>query len=627
MKAELPSSAENLAPAGPARASQAACEAGLKIFAQAPAGLALVRAERFVQVNDCFESLFGWPAGALDGQPAAVLWSSPRHHAQTWAEAAPRLAQGEALELELPLRRRDGSRLWCRLRARRLADGDTVWLVEDIDAQHRARAALQRRMDERGKALASANAQLQREIEDRRHAEDRVRHLADHDPLTGLANRPLLVLRIEEAIAAAAPGEGVAVLFMDLDRFKAINDSLGHLTGDRLLQAVAQRVQSCLRAGDTVARLGGDEFVIVLPALRTPAEAAQVAAHLIQEVARPYPVGPLELRVTPSVGISLCPEHGAAAETLIGKAGVAMYQAKAQGRRQGLFFDGHTDGTSSQRLLLENELWGALERGELELHYQPRYDLESGLLSACEALLRWNHPVRGPIGPAEFVPLAEESGLIVQIGEWVLREACRQIRAWQDRGLEVCPIAINLSARQFHSLELVAMIRSVLAETGIEPRLLEVEITETTLMHNTAETQSTLAALSALGIKMSVDDFGTGYSSLAYLKRFPVDLLKIDSSFVRDLAHDTEDAIIVSAIIGLARNLQLRVVAEGVETPEQVDFLMRRGCDEVQGFLFGRPLPPAEAERLFRPPLPSGPPTPRRAAPARPRLPLRDGSA
>ena len=580
-------------------------------FQRSPIGLALVRGTSFVRVNDRFAQLLGWSAQELTQRCVGTIWAEDHDHADVRRLAEPVLAAGRSLELERLACRRDGSAFWARLRAVALApaqaDADAVWVLDDISDHRQALQALtgaqrelELRVRERTEAMASLNAQLRQEIEDRRVAESQVRHLAEHDALTGLPNRRLLELRLQQALHNAHEHDTmVAVMFMDLDRFKTINDSLGHVIGDQLLHSVAQRVQHCLRDTDTVARLGGDEFVMVLPELSGAGDAAMIASQLIDEVSRPYELDTLELRVTPSVGISLFPDHGGSVDALVGKAGAAMYQAKLQGRRNYVFFTGQSHHASSQRLLLENDLHRAVEREEFVLHYQPRYDLSTGMLCACEALLRWQHPTRGAISPAEFIPLAEESGLIVPIGEWVLREACRQVQRWQARGLEVCPILVNISARQFRSLELLSMVRSALDETGVDARLLEVEITETTLMHNTEETLSILGQLHALGIKISVDDFGTGYSSLAYLKRFPVDLLKIDRSFVHDLVTDADDAIIVSAIIGLGRSLQLRVVAEGVETPEQVDFLKRRGCDEVQGFLFSKPLPAAQVEPLF----------------------------
>ncbi|WKB51027.1 putative bifunctional diguanylate cyclase/phosphodiesterase [Eleftheria terrae] len=459
---------------------------------------------------------------------------------------------------------------------------------------------LQARLRECGEALALAQAQLRQETEARRVAEGQLRHLAEHDALTGLPNRRVLELCLQQAtVQAREQGRLAGVMFLDLDRFKNINDTLGHLMGDRLLQRVAERVRRSLRSGDTVARVGGDEFAVLLPGLDGPAEAARMAGQLIGEVSLPYEIDGLELRLTPSVGIAMFPGHAESAQGLLDEARAAMYQAKAQGRGGYRFFSGHDDLLSSQRLLLESDLHRAIERGEFELHFQPRYELGSGLLCACEALLRWQHPSRGSVSPVEFIPLAEETGLVVAIDEWVLGECCRQIERWTAKGLEICPISLNVSARQFRSLNLLGVLDRVLGETGVDPRLLEVEITETTLMHNTEQAVATLGQLHGLGIKISVDDFGTGYSSLAYLKRFPVDLLKIDRSFVHDLVSDPDDAVIVSAIIGLARSLQLRVVAEGVETREQVDFLRRRGCDEAQGFLFSRPLPPAQLEPLF----------------------------
>ncbi|HWP20098.1 MAG TPA: EAL domain-containing protein [Burkholderiaceae bacterium] len=576
-------------------------------FEHAPLGMAIVRAGRFHLANARLERLLGWPPGTLEGQPSSVV-------APEGAVPPVQPASEEASEVECQLLRRDGQVFWARVRAAVLPDlpaeaghPAVVWIVDDVTEQRgvihqlqRTQQDLEARVRERTEALALANAQLRQEIADRRVAESQVRHLAEHDALTGLPNRRLLELRLRHAVREAAErGEQVAVLLMDLDRFKTINDSLGHLVGDQLLQAIAHRLRDTLRPVDTVGRLAGDEFAMVLPGLQAPADAARLAALLIEEVSKPYAVDEMELRVTPSVGISLYPDHGDGPDALLGRAAAAMYQAKSQGRRHYHVFSGQADDSSSQRLLMENDLHRALERGEFVLHYQPRYELATGMLCACEALLRWEHPTRGAVNPSQFVPLSEESGLVVPIGDWVLREACRQIQRWQARGREVCPISVNISARQFRSLDLMSMIRGALDETGVDPRLIEVEITETTLMHNTEETLTILGQLHALGIKISVDDFGTGYSSLAYLKRFPVDLLKIDRSFVHDLTTDADSAVIVSAIIGLARSLQLRVVAEGVETPEQVDFLKRRGCDEVQGFLFSKPLPAAQIEPLF----------------------------
>jgi len=574
------------------------------IFDHAPVGVAVTRGRRIQRANRRFEQMFGWPRGALTDRTGESVWTTPEDYAEIVRLAARTLARGQPFEVERPMRRRDGSTFWARVRAMPIdpahpRDGPTVWIIEDIsayrqalDALQRAQRELEQRVQERTEALSLAYTQLRREIEERESAESQVRHLAEHDPLTGLPNRRQLELRLAEALReAAARGRGVAVVFMNLERFKTINDSLGHVAGDRLLQQVARRIRQCVPARDTVARLGGDEFVLVLPDIAGAEDAAPVAARVADEVARPYEVDAQELRVTPTLGISLYPDHGDTPELLLAQAAAAMYQARAEGRRGYQFFSGRTDASSSQRLRLENDLHRAIERGELVLHYQPRYELATGALCACEALLRWQHPQRGEVSPTEFVPLAEESGLIAPIGAWVLREACRQLQRWQAQGLDVRPVSVNLSARQFRHQELLSMVHAVLDETGVAPHLLELEITETTLMHNTGETLSILGQLHALGIRISVDDFGTGYSSLAYLKRFPVDMLKIDRSFVHDLCTDDDDAIIVSAIIGLARSLQLRVVAEGVETPEQVDFLKQRGCDEAQGFLFGVPLP------------------------------------
>ncbi|AKJ26910.1 putative bifunctional diguanylate cyclase/phosphodiesterase [Caldimonas brevitalea] len=581
------------------------------VFDAAPVAMATTRERRLLQANRRFLEMFGWSRDELIALPEWPMVGRPKDDDET-CTVGQSLAERRPVELERELRRRDGSAFWARVRAVPVEGagsqrGVVVWVVEDLSEQWRGLQRLQQRqrelearVQERSEALGLANAQLRQEIEDRQVAEEQLRHLAEHDRLTGLPNRRVFEVRLQQALRDAEAQDGtVALLYMDLDRFKTINDSLGHVIGDRLLRRIAERARRSLRSGDTMTRLGGDEFVMLLPSLRGAGDAALVASQLIEEVSRPYLLEGLELRVTPAVGISLFPDHGRDGEALIAQASAAMYQAKSKGLRNYLFYAGESDAPSSQRLLLENDLHRAIERGEFVLDYQPRYELGSGRLCACEALLRWQHPARGRVSPAEFIPLAEETGLVVAIGEWVLRECCRQIARWAARGLRLCPVSVNLSARQFHRVELLGTLRSALDETGIDPRLLEVEITETTLMHNTDETLAILEQLHRLGIKVSVDDFGTGYSSLAYLKRFPVDLLKIDRSFVNDVVHDADDAVIVSAIIGLARSLQLRVVAEGVETSEQVEFLKRRGCDEVQGFWFSRPLPPAELEPLF----------------------------
>jgi len=416
-------------------------------------------------------------------------------------------------------------------------------------------------------------------------------HLAHHDFLTGLPNRVLLTERLAQAIGLARRrGKQVALLFIDLDFFKHINDSLGHVIGDRLLQAAADRLVSCVRKTDTVCRQGGDEFVILLSEIEQVQDAARVADKLLLAFANPALVDGHELHVSLSMGISVYPDDGLSAEAVLQNADTAMYYAKANGRNNYQFFRTDMNSRAVQRLFVKSSLRRALKLGEFLLYYQPQIDLVSGAMTGAEALIRWQDPQLGIILPAQFVPVAEESGLIVPIGRWVLREACRQVRKWQDAGLATVPVSVNISAAEFRHKDFLAGVAQILAETGLAPRFIELELTESILMHDATSSASVLAALKAMGMKLAIDDFGTGYSSLSYLKRFPIDTLKIDQSFVRDVATDADDASIVGAVIEMGRNLKQRVIAEGVETLAQLDFLRAQHCAEGQGFHLGRPL-------------------------------------
>jgi diguanylate cyclase (GGDEF)-like protein len=388
-------------------------------------------------------------------------------------------------------------------------------------------------------------------------------------------------------------------MFLDLDRFKTINDSLGHHVGDRVLKEVSGRLTHTLRSGDTVARLGGDEFVVVLQEVREPNDAATVAQNLLRELAPPCFVDGRELHVSASVGITVFPDDGREADVLMKNADVAMYHVKESGRNGYQFFAATMNQQANRRLTIENELRRAIRRSELVLHYQPQFDIERRELRSLEALVRWIHPERGLVMPGGFIAIAEDGGLAQSLGEWTLREACLQSRRWQEAGIAPVPIAVNLSARAFRERSLPDTLRAILHDTGVDAHLLELEITESALMQHSETTASTLAELSAMGIQLAIDDFGTGYSSLAYLKRFPIDKLKIDRSFVREIPGNVDDAAITQAIISLARSLGLRVVAEGVETPAQLEFLRRNGCDGIQGHLFCPPCDPGETERLF----------------------------
>lgn len=419
----------------------------------------------------------------------------------------------------------------------------------------------------------------------------RMAYLAQHDGLTGLPNRVLLSDRLEQAILRAdRRGRKLALLYLDLDGFKHINDSMGHAFGDRLLQSVGGRLTHCTRQVDTVSRQGGDEFVILLSDLAHASDAGIRATKILEIMRAPHETGEHSLHVTTSIGIATYPGDGTDPETLLRNADVAMYQAKKNGRDNYQYFTADMNTRAVNRRWVEAGLRKALEREEFELHYQPQVTLASGALVGVEALIRWRHPRRGLLAPAEFIPIAEEIGLIVPIGRWVLREACRQACAWRDAGLAPLRIAINVSAVELRAKDYVAGVQVILAETGIDPGYLELELTESFLMPDTVAKAEVLRALKALGVRLALDDFGTGYSSLSCLQKFPIDTLKIDQSFVRDMTTDAGDASIVKAVVGMGNSLGLNVVAEGIETPQQLAFLRHLGCPEGQGFSFNRPV-------------------------------------
>jgi diguanylate cyclase (GGDEF)-like protein len=440
---------------------------------------------------------------------------------------------------------------------------------------------------------------MQYSIERKRY-QVQIEHQANYDSLTGLPNRTLLHDRLRQAVYAQRNVRAIAVVVIDLDHFKFVNDSLGHRIGDELLKHVAERFRSVLRDGDTVARLGGDEFVLILNDQNNEEVVFRAMQRINARVSEPLLIDGKELVVTCSAGISLFPQDGPDVDTLLKNADVAMYRAKEAGRANFQFFTAEMNQLVNERLQLEASLRRALERKEFLLHYQQKVNVKTGALMGSEALLRWMHPEWGLVRPARFVPLAEETGLIVQIGEWVLEEACRQNRAWQNQGLEPGVVSVNLSARQFRQEGLVRAVSRVLAQTGLDPSGLEMEITESMVMHNAEAAIATLQGLKSLGITLSVDDFGTGYSSLAYLKDLPIDVLKIDRSFVRDIkGGEGEEGILAQAIISLGHALNLRVIAEGVESDAQLRFLAKHRCDDVQGFYYGEPVPPEDFARLL----------------------------
>jgi diguanylate cyclase (GGDEF)-like protein/PAS domain S-box-containing protein len=437
------------------------------------------------------------------------------------------------------------------------------------------------------------------DISERKASEERVRHLAHHDALTHLPNRLSLQERLKQALSFAWRHDKlIAVMLIDLDNFKTINDTLGHQVGDQLLIHVAQRLTEAVRTSDIVARLGGDEFVVVLPEIEDDTDAATVADKILLSVTRPYQVSGHDLRTSPSIGICMYPEDATEFDDLMKKADLAMYYAKAQGRSNYQFFTRELHYATMQRIALENDLRAALEGQLFELHYQPQIDLPSGAISGVEALVRWRHPERGLVPPADFISVAEETGLIIQLGDWVLREACRQLAAWQAAGILGLRISVNLSANQFLDPRLALRIAEILAETGVAAALLELEVTESVSMHSPTDTVKQMEALTAQGVTLSIDDFGTGYSSMTYLKLFPIRTLKIDRSFVQDIETDPNDAQICEVTVLLAQRLGLKTVAEGVETREQLQRLMAIGCEVIQGYLISKPMP-ADALAAF----------------------------
>jgi len=509
--------------------------------------------------------------------------------------------------------RKDGSRFPVHLSISALQNeaGDiTGFIGIGVDITDRRRAdeaiqqaneALEQRVLQRTAELEAANLQLKAEIDTRGRMEQEMRHMAHYDSLTGLPNRNLLNDRIEQAIEMARRNNHkVGVLFIDLDHFKTINDTLGHHIGDLLLSQVASRMSFMLRATDTLGRLGGDEFLFLAPEVDDLDKLAVIAAKFIEILAQPIAVSSHLLHVTPSIGVCCYPDHGTDRATLMRNADTAMYFAKASGRNNFKFYTESLNADVDSRFQIENALRYALGQNELYLHYQPLLDMGSNTVLGMEALLRWNSKTLGPLSPAQFIPIAEESGLIVPIGAWVLRESCLQVKRWREIHGENYMLAVNLSPQQFRQPDLVSGVAAILAETGFPPSALELEITESSLMHNVSDVISTLHQLVGLGVRLAIDDFGTGYSSLSYLRHFPVHKLKIDQSFVRDIGVDKRSLGIVTTIISLAATLELEVIAEGVETQAQQDELIRQGCRYLQGYWLSRPLPVERADAYLR---------------------------
>jgi diguanylate cyclase (GGDEF)-like protein/PAS domain S-box-containing protein len=439
------------------------------------------------------------------------------------------------------------------------------------------------------------------DISARKRAEERIQYLATHDGLTGLPNRAMFGQLLNLAVETGRRYDRkFAVLFIDLDRFKVINDTLGHEAGDVLLREMAARLRECLRASDVVARLGGDEFVVLVQEVSDVGQVGAVARNILSAVMKPIVILGQECRVTASIGVCMHPDEGQDEQSVMKNADMAMYLAKEEGKNNYQFYSSRMKAHSIERLALETNLRRALELQEFQLAYQAKVNFQTGEITGVEALLRWNSPQLGSVSPAQFIPLAEETGLIVPIGRWVLRTACEQNVAWRKAGLPPVKMCVNLSMRQLNDEGLAREIDTVLRETGMEPSLLELEITESMIMHNAERAVKILSTIKALGVRLAIDDFGTGYSSLAHLKRFPIDTLKVDRSFIREIPSDAEDRAIAEAIIAMGKTLSLTVVAEGVETPEQQSFLSARACDEMQGYYFSTPVPAEEFAALLR---------------------------
>ena len=438
-----------------------------------------------------------------------------------------------------------------------------------------------------------------RDITERKKLEDAIKYQAYHDALTGLPNRTLFIDHLNLELAQSRRNHKLlATMFLDLDRFKVINDTLGHTMGDRLLKEVSERLKTCVRESDTVARIGGDEFNILLADMAHAEHAATIAEKIISVFKEPFEIGGIDLHVTTSIGISLFPGDGENAETLLKNADTAMYSAKEAGRNNYQFYNHILQVRGFERTVMENRLHQAIEQGELVLHYQPQLDIESRRIVSAEALVRWRHPELGLLAPAQFIPLAEETGFITSLDEWVLHTACAQAKAWKESGYPDLSVTVNLSTRRFQKKDLIGRVLQILKEVGLDPRLLELEITENSVMQNIDLTMNNMSKLADRGIRFTIDDFGSGYTSLSHLRRLPIQKIKMDSSFVKDLATDQNDRAIVNAMIAMTHNLHLRVIAEGVETDEQLAFLRSSNCDEVQGFIFSKPLPAEEFDEL-----------------------------
>jgi diguanylate cyclase (GGDEF)-like protein/PAS domain S-box-containing protein len=528
---------------------------------------------RMMIFNQAFTGLTGYKAEELRSMTWAVDLTSPewREHEAKVLEELRRTGEPQIYEKEFI--RKDGARVLIEIKIHLMRDekGNPDYYYAFLT-----------------------------DITERKRMEEEMKHLAHHDALTGLPNKMLFTDILARSLAQAQRHQTkLAILFLDLDRFKYINDTLGHDIGDKLLKEVAERLKNSIRGSDTVSRIGGDEFNILLSDITSVDDASVIPRKILAAFQKPYTIAGHEIRVTTSIGISIYPDDSEDLGTLLKHADIAMYHAKEHGGNIYQFYSAAINISSSERIQMENSLHQALERDELVLHYQPQANIDTRQVLCAEALVRWRHPEQGMLGPMDFIPLAEETGFIIAIDQWVLRTACKQFKEWQETGLLKMGVTVNLSAKQFQKADFVERLTEVLDETGLEPDRLQLEITESTAMKSLEHTIPSMNRLAEIGVGISIDDFGTGYSSLSSLKKLPIQKLKIDKSFIQDIATNPDDRAIVSAVTAMARNMKLTVVAEGVETEEQVDFLKSVGCQEMQGFLFSRPLPAEEFRQLM----------------------------
>lgn len=588
------------------------------IFESQAMGVAIIRDDRIVRSNRRWEDIRRMVTELSIDQSEEFFFHSNEAYERLQQSASLQFRQGQVFSTEQKYRDDGEGPLWLRMVGTALdathPEAGAVWMIEDItdrrlaeETLRDAHDVLESRVLERTKELESVVIQLQQEVSERIRAERNVWEIAHHDSLTGLPNRVLLHDRLEQVLASGQRNRHqAAVMFLDLDRFKKINDTLGHAIGDELLKHVAQRLTSVVRAVDTVSRIGGDEFVILLHEISSVGDALLVAEKILVALDPVIMVEGHALQATPSIGISIYPDDASDAVLLMKNADAAMYHAKDAGRNTFRLYSSKMDEQASRFFAIEQRLQHAIKTEQMVLYYQPLIDWSSCTVCGMEALVRWKDPLHGLVMPEEFISIAEETGLIVPLGEWVLTEALRQNRLWQEAGRPVVPISVNLSPRQFRQPGLADTVRRILLETGQPAHFLELEITESSLMHDAAETISILNELAALGVRIAIDDFGTGYSSLSYLKRFHVHKLKIDQSFVCDVTTDADDVAIVTAVVGLADSMGLETIAEGVERLDQLNALIKLGCHKFQGFLFSRPLPAEAADSLFTPTIPQG---------------------